>query len=126
MTRVSQINHCRFCLDLNAAQLAKRGGSLEKLAELAGWQDSAQFNPSERAALEYAEAITYSDRTVTDSLMVEVRRHFDDSAIVELTALIALQNLSSKFNAALDVPAQGFCSLPGSRESIRAVPPPRG
>jgi len=35
-----------------------------------------------------------------------------DDAIVELTALIAFQNMSSKFNAALDLPAQGLCELP--------------
>jgi alkylhydroperoxidase family enzyme len=42
-----------------------------------------------------------------------LRGHFSDDEIVELTALIAFQNLSSKFNAALGVPSQGFCSLPG-------------
>jgi hypothetical protein len=40
-----------------------------------------------------------------------LRRHFDDDAIIELTAVIAFQNLSSKFNAALGVPPQGFCSV---------------
>jgi hypothetical protein len=44
--------------------------------------------------------------------MTAVKAQFDDDALVELTALIAFQNLSSKFNAALDVPAQGFCRLP--------------
>jgi alkylhydroperoxidase family enzyme len=39
-----------------------------------------------------------------------LRRYFDDQAIVELAALIAYQNMSSKFNAALGVPAQGFCA----------------
>ena len=37
---------------------------------------------------------------------------FDEDAVVELTGLISFQNLSSKFNNALDVPAQGFCNLP--------------
>jgi alkylhydroperoxidase family enzyme len=43
------------------------------------------------------------------ALIARLRQHFSDDAIIELTALIAYQNLSSKFNAALDVPAQGFC-----------------
>jgi alkylhydroperoxidase family enzyme len=47
--------------------------------------------------------------------MAKLRRHFDDDAIVELTGLIAFQNLSSKFNSALDVPSQGFCQLPPPR-----------
>ena len=41
-----------------------------------------------------------------------MKRHFDDDAVVELTGLVAFQNLSSKFNSALGVPAQGFCRLP--------------
>jgi alkylhydroperoxidase family enzyme len=41
-----------------------------------------------------------------------LKKHFDDNAIVELTALIAFQNLSSKFNSALGVPPQGFCRIP--------------
>ncbi len=53
-------------------------------------------------------------RQVTDELMTRLQHHFDDDAIVELTGLIAFQNLSSKFNSALDVPPQGFCKLPGA------------
>lgn len=44
--------------------------------------------------------------------MERLKRHFHDDAIIELTALIAFQNLSSKFNSALGVPAQGFCQIP--------------
>lgn len=107
--RVSQINHCRFCVDLNSATLAKRAGSMQKVEALEQWKDSPLFDAKERAALEYTETVTYPDRTVSDELMTELHRYFDDDAIVELTGLIAFQNLSSKFNAALGVPAQGFC-----------------
>ena len=107
--RVSQINHCRFCLDLNSATLAKRAGSMQKVDALEAWRTSVAFDASERATLEYTEAVTYPDRNVSDDLMAELRRHFDDDAIVELTGLIAFQNLSSKFNSALNIPAQGFC-----------------
>jgi uncharacterized peroxidase-related enzyme len=110
--RVSQINHCAFCMDLNSAVLAKRAGSLEKVAALQGWEDSSRFDARERAALEYTEAVTRQDRRVTEAHIVALRRHFDDDAIVELTGLVAFQNLSSKFNAALDIPPQGFCATP--------------
>jgi hypothetical protein len=40
--------------------------------------------------------------------------YFNEDEIIELTGLIAFQNLSSKFNSALDLPAQGFCRLPES------------
>jgi len=110
--RVSQLNGCRFCVDINSAALAQRAGSLAKVEALDGWRDSALFDPRERAALDYAEAMTDSTRRVTDPLVDGLRRFFDDDAIVELTGLVAFQNLSSKFNTALDVPPQGFCRLP--------------
>jgi len=110
--RVSQLNGCRFCVDLNSATLLKRGVPVEKVAALAAWQTSNLFNAQERAALAYAEAVTLPDRGVDHALMSQLKQHFDDGAIVELTALIAFQNMSSKFNSALAVPPQGFCKLP--------------
>ncbi len=107
--RVSQINHCTFCVDINSATLVKRGIPMEKIMGLAEWRGSGLFEPDERLALEYAEAMTLN--RVDDDLRERLKQHWDGDAIVELTGLIAFQNLSSKFNAALDVPAQGFCRL---------------
>lgn len=110
--RVSQINWCRFCVDINSATLAKRSGSMEKVERLAQWKESELFDNKEKTALEYAEAVTYSDQQVSDDLIGRLRGFFDEDGIIELTGLIAFQNLSSKFNSALDVPPQGFCQLP--------------
>jgi len=108
--RVSQINHCRFCVDINSMTLTKRAGSMDKVVALEGWRDNDAFTPQERAALDYAEAVTRTEGEVTEAMMAALRDYWDDDGIIELTALIAFQNLSSKFNAALDVPPQGFCS----------------
>ena len=110
--RVSQINWCHFCVDINSATLADRAGSMDKVEQLEQWRDSSLFDDKERVALEYAEAVTYSDQQVSADLMQRLKSVFDDDTIVELTGLVAFQNLSSKFNSALDVPAQGFCTLP--------------
>ena len=111
--RVSQINDCPFCVDINSATLLKRGASLEKVEALPRWRGSNLFDEREQRVLEYAEAMTRSDERVDDAMIERLRRHFDDDGIVELTALIAFQNMSSKFNSALGVPSQGFCRLPG-------------
>lgn len=113
--RVSQINWCHFCVDINSFTLAKRCGSMEKVRELATWRESTLFDDLERAVLDYAEAITYTDRQVTDEQFESLKKHFDDEAVVEITGLIAFQNMSSKFNSALDIPPQGFCSPTGRR-----------
>ncbi len=112
IVRVSQINRCQFCVDINSATLAQRAGSLATVEAVSRWRESDVFDDRESLALEYAEAMTYSDRQVTDELMLRLRESFDEDAIVELTGVIAFQNMSSKFNSALDVPSQRFCSLP--------------
>lgn len=110
--RVSQINHCNFCIDLNAAIAAERTGSLDRAQAVDRWREHAGFDAAERLALEYAEAMTYSDRSVGDELAARLRAQFGEPALIELTALIAFQNLSAKFNAALDIPSQGLCRMP--------------
>jgi AhpD family alkylhydroperoxidase len=108
--RVSQINHCAFCVDINSATLAKRGVPMEKIEALRDWRGSASFTDEERLALDYAEAMTLN--RVDDDLRQRLRQRWNEDTIVELTGLIAFQNLSSKFNAALAVPSQGFCRVP--------------
>jgi AhpD family alkylhydroperoxidase len=112
MVRVSQISWCRFCFDINASLFAERAGSLEKLEALMRWRESEHFSKKEKVVLEYAEAITYPGQQVSDELMARLRKFFDEDGVVELTGLVAFQNLSSKFNNALDIPSQGFCRLP--------------
>jgi alkylhydroperoxidase family enzyme len=85
---------------------------MEKVVAISNWRDNALFEPEECLALEFAEAMTIDIRGVDESLRARLKQQWDDETIVELTALIAFQNLSSKFNAALDVPPQGFCPLP--------------
>ncbi|MBZ0217754.1 MAG: carboxymuconolactone decarboxylase family protein [Fimbriimonadaceae bacterium] len=109
--RVSQINHCAFCVDINSSTLLKRGVAVEKLEALQDWRNSGLFSEIERVSLDYAEAMTYSERGVDDLLMERLKTQFDDDSVVELTGLIAFQNMSSKFNSALDVPPQGFCQI---------------
>lgn len=109
--RVSQINRCSFCVDVNASTALKRGISEEKLLAVASFADSALFAPREKAALAYAEVVTCTDQQPSAEYFAALRQHFSDNAIIELTALTAFQNLSSKFNAALQVPPQGFCPV---------------
>ena len=90
-------------------------GGAEKLGEVLAWRDSKLFSPMERVALEYAERITYTDQQVDDAFFAEVKRHFTEAQIVELTAAIAMENFRSKFNPPLGIEAQGFCMVPTKR-----------
>ena len=84
------------------------GVSEEKILALNNHAESPLYDGKEKAALEYADAITLSDRDVDDELFARVRGFFGDDEVVELTAAIAWENSSSKFNRALRVPSQGL------------------
>ena len=91
------------------------GVSEEKILALNEYAESPLYDEREKAALEYADAITLSDRDVDDDLFARVRGFFDEEALVELTAIIAWENSSSKFNRALRVPSQGLWERVRSR-----------
>jgi alkylhydroperoxidase family enzyme len=93
---------------------AERAGSMDKALAVAEWRQSALYSERERAALEYAEAVTRSE--VNDGMMARLREHFTEDAVVELTGLAAFQNMSAKFNAALGIPSQGFCAVPARKQ----------
>jgi len=85
------------------------GASEAKIAQVPEALTSDLFSDREKAALEYAEAMTVTGRRVDDALFARVRTHFSEAQIVELTAAAALENFRSKFNVALGIEAQGFC-----------------
>jgi alkylhydroperoxidase family enzyme len=87
-------------------------GGEEKLGEVLTWRESTLFSPMERVALEYAERITTTGQRVDDALFEELKTHFTEGQIVELTAAIAMENFRSKFNPPLGIEAQGFCMVP--------------
>ena len=92
------------------------GVSEEKILALNEYAESPLYDAKEKAALRYADAITLSDRDVDDELFARVRGFFDEEALVELTAIIAWENSSSKFNRALRVPSQGLWERVRSRK----------
>ena len=89
------------------------GISREKIEALAEYAVSPLYDEAERVALEYADCMTMTGREVTDELFARVRALYTDDAIVELTAIIAWENASSKFNRALRVPSQNLWKRDG-------------
>jgi alkylhydroperoxidase family enzyme len=82
------------------------GVSEEKIDALADYANSDLFSQAERLALEFADAMTITGRDVSDELFAGLRVFYDEDALTELTATIAWENASSKFNRALRVPSQ--------------------
>ena len=89
----------------------RAGASQEKVGAVEKAASSELFDEGERAAIAYAEAMTITGQRVDDALFARVRAAFDEDQIVELTAAVALENFRSKFNVALGIGAQGFCTV---------------
>jgi AhpD family alkylhydroperoxidase len=111
--RISQINHCAFCMDFNAHNFLAAHGAQEKIDFIDCWPEHPEaFSEEERAALAYAEAVTRNDDAGTARAIEALKGFFTDQEIVAITAWIGAQNLSSKFNDALGIPMQRFCRVP--------------
>ena len=82
--------------------------STDKILALAEYAASPLYSEAERVALELADCMTISGREVSDDLFARLRRFYDDDALVELTAIVAWENASSKFNRTMRIPSQGL------------------
>ena len=84
---------------------------------LPDFENSAEFNDVEKLVLRYAAAMTVTPVEISDAEFEQLRRHFDDKQLVELTAAIAWENYRARFNHAFGIGAEGFsksafCPLP--------------
>ena len=85
---------------------SRLGVSDDKIDAVTDYANSDLYTQAERLALEFADAMTITGRDVSDELFERLRKLFDEDTLVELTATIAWENASSKFNRALRVPSQ--------------------
>jgi AhpD family alkylhydroperoxidase len=127
--RVATVVGCSWCVDFGTMLALRTGLSVERHRELGRYAVSAAFTPAEKVALEYADAMTTEPMTVTDELVDRVRAHFDDAELVELTYLVALENMRARTNHALGLTAQGYtsgdaCPMPFA-DQISAATSPR-
>jgi len=98
------------------------GAAAEKVeAVLGDWKKNPLFSMRERLALELAERMTYTRKRVTDRLFRRLKKHFTDAELVELAAVIALENFRSKFNPVFAIEANNFCSLPRVKDAAAAA-----
>jgi alkylhydroperoxidase family enzyme len=114
MTSASVIG-CSWCMDFGYFAAHSKGLRVDKLREVPRWRESDVFTATERAVIEYAEAITLTPPTVTDEMADALRSELGEDAFVELTMMVAVENERSRFNSALGLSSQGLsdrCELP--------------
>jgi 4-carboxymuconolactone decarboxylase len=123
--KAATLTSCEYCVDIGS-QIARRAGiSEEQLLALHRYRDSERFDELEKLVLDYAVGVSSTPVEVPDELFEKLRSHFDDAQLVELTNVIALENMRGRFNLALDIRSAGFsegmvCAIPepSSREEM--------
>jgi alkylhydroperoxidase family enzyme len=113
-TWAAMINDCSFCVDIAKAVAVQKQMTLEKFDALPQYRTSPLYSPRERAALAYAEEATRTKR-VSDATFAELRRHFDEREIVEITWLNALENYYNLINLPLEIESDGLCAIAARR-----------
>src|SRR5262252_663770 len=116
--KAATVTSCEYCIDLGSSIARRRDGlSDEQLLALPHYRDSQLFSDFDKLVLDYAVGMSRTPVEVSDELFNALREHFDDAQLVELTSVIALENLRGRFNLALGVGATGFsegmvCAIP--------------
>lgn len=110
----SQINGCGFCVDLGRAMAIREHLGMEKFNALSEYRTSPLFSDRERAALAYVEEATRHKR-VSDATFEELRKHFSEREIVEITWVNALENYYNLINVPLEIESDGFCAIAQAR-----------
>ena len=91
--RASQINGCAYCLDMHTKDARAAGESEQRLHTLSAWRETPFFSERERAALAWTEALTLISQTnAPDEVYNELRNHFTDLEIVNLSYAITTIN----------------------------------
>lgn len=91
--RASQINGCAYCLDMHWKDLRAIGEKEQRLYSLDAWRESPYYTDRERAALTWTEAVTLiADSHVPDAVYEEVRPHFSEKELSDLTLAVATIN----------------------------------
>ena len=104
---------CTWCLDFNYFEARNKNIDLDKAREVPRWRESDVFTPLERDVMEYAEAMSRTPVTVTDEMVEGLRTQLGDAAMVELTAVIAFANFTTRPNVALGIESDGFAAACG-------------
>jgi AhpD family alkylhydroperoxidase len=115
--KAATLTGCEYCIDLGSQVSRRWGLTDDQLLALSSYRTSALFNDLDKLVLDSAVGMSRTPVEVSDALFAELRGHFDAAQLVELTHVIALENLRGRFNLALGISAAGFsegmvCAFP--------------
>ena len=86
---VSRSVLCEFCGNQRSIKAAQQGVVEDDYRDLLNFESSSRYDERQKAALSYAEAITW-DQPVNDAFWARLRQHFSEPELVEIGYFVAL------------------------------------
>jgi len=121
--RASQINGCAFCLDMHTKNARAIGESEQRLYLLSAWRETPLFSARERAALAWTEAVTtIANGPIDDALYEDVRQHFTEKEIVDLTFAVIAINGWNRLAISCRIPPGSYQPVQASELHGKATP----
>jgi AhpD family alkylhydroperoxidase len=106
--RASLVNGCAYCVDMHTKVARSLGETEQRLYEVSLWREAPFYTERERAALAWTEAVTLvSIDHVPDDVYETARQHFDEKALIDLTAAVIAINSWNRL-------AIAFRTVPGT------------
>jgi AhpD family alkylhydroperoxidase len=114
--RASQINGCAYCLDMHWKDLRAIGEGEQRLYSLDAWRECPYYSERERAALEWTEAVTrITEGHVADAVYDQVRAHFTEKELSDLTLAVAAINAWNRLSIAARLVPGGYQPAPAAQ-----------
>ena len=114
-THIASINGCGFCIDISRAFAATIPGLLDKLAALPNYHSDPRYTEADRAMLDYCVEVTETKKA-SDETFTRLKEHFNDTQIIEITMMNAIENFYNLQNGPLQIESDGLCLVPQPKQ----------
>jgi AhpD family alkylhydroperoxidase len=124
--RASMVNGCAYCVDMHTKDARLAGETEQRLYAVSVWRETPFFTPRECAALSWTDALTDMAHTdVSDDLFHEVRPHFSDRELVDLTMVVVTINGWNRLSVSFRTPVGDYVAGTSGKLAAAAVGPQR-
>jgi alkylhydroperoxidase family enzyme len=105
---VAQLNTCSFCVDIGRALSIRKFHNQEKFTQLEEYPASPLFSPAEKAALDFARALTVHKK-VSDEVYWRADRYYSGSQLVALAWVVSTEHVYNLMNTTFHIESDGLC-----------------
>jgi len=97
---------CQYCMAHTAGGALLFGIDSKKVADIWDFRTSPLYSEAERVALDFAIAAASQPNGVTDEMFAEMRRHWSETQIVEIAAVVAVFGFLNRWNDTMGTPLE--------------------